>query len=565
MQVTIFKAYARHLSRGAAIAMVGGLAAGCSSDAVRFTDSFYTASVPSRTSAASVDQPYPGDVDTTATGSVGRGAANLIPGGRVAPSAGVGMAAAGMAQPAPPPVSYPARPQAAYRVNPYPGNASPAAFPPAPAPVRQAVTAPSVERQTLAAPAASRVDTMATGSTSARKVEPAAASRNAAAGTAPASRPAPERGDGRGWTASGGTQITLREGETVYNLSRRFGVPAREIMRVNGIADPRDVTAGQRIVIPTYVYSQKAPTSAPDANPQTAAAKSSRGTKYDVPANRVPVPQDAPRREVAVVREAPRPPAPRADAVTTGTPSRAEPGQAKATQAGNVHTVVAGDSLYAIARRNGVTVAALKAANNLRDGTIRVGQKLVMPSAGQPVRTASAKPAVDPIITGGAGPSVKSGSDLPTYTPPQRKDEKVIRQAEKVAAVAPATTGIGKLRWPVRGRIVSSFGANSGGKANDGIDIAVPAGTPVKAAENGVVIYAGSGLKEFGNTVLIRHDDGLVSVYGHNSSLTVSRGDKVRRGQEIAKAGNSGSANRPKLHFEIRKNSNPVNPVDFLE
>ena len=117
----------------------------------------------------------------------------------------------------------------------------------------------------------------------------------------------------------------------------------------------------------------------------------------------------------------------------------------------------------------------------------------------------------------------------------------------------------------MRGRIVSSFGANSGGKANDGIDIAVPAGTPVKAAENGVVIYAGSGLKEFGNTVLIRHDDGLVSVYGHNSSLTVSRGDKVRRGQEIAKAGNSGSANRPKLHFEIRKNSNPVNPVDFLE
>ena len=93
----------------------------------------------------------------------------------------------------------------------------------------------------------------------------------------------------------------------------------------------------------------------------------------------------------------------------------------------------------------------------------------------------------------------------------------------------------------------------------------MPTGTPIKAAENGVVIYAGDGLKEFGNTVLVRHEDGLVTVYGHAGEIKVQRGQKVRRGEDIALAGMSGSAETPKLHFEVRKDSAPVNPVGFLE
>ncbi|HEV7415716.1 MAG TPA: M23 family metallopeptidase, partial [Tianweitania sediminis] len=125
-------------------------------------------------------------------------------------------------------------------------------------------------------------------------------------------------------------------------------------------------------------------------------------------------------------------------------------------------------------------------------------------------------------------------------------------------------TGIGKMRWPVRGRVIANFG-KSGGKAGDGIDIAVPEGTPVKAAENGVVIYSGDGLKEFGNTVLVRHENGLVTVYGHASELKVKRGENVKRGQDIALSGMSGSTQSPKLHFEVRKNSAPVDPSTFLE
>lgn len=92
-----------------------------------------------------------------------------------------------------------------------------------------------------------------------------------------------------------------------------------------------------------------------------------------------------------------------------------------------------------------------------------------------------------------------------------------------------------------------------------------PEGSSVKAAENGVVIYAGDGLKEFGNTVLIRHENNIVTVYGHNSKILVQRGQKVRRGDEIAKSGMSGNASTPRVHFEVRKNSSPVNPIKYLE
>ncbi|TIV82365.1 MAG: efflux RND transporter periplasmic adaptor subunit [Mesorhizobium sp.] len=190
---------------------------------------------------------------------------------------------------------------------------------------------------------------------------------------------------------------------------------------------------------------------------------------------------------------------------------------------------------------------------------LKIGQTLKVPAGGT-ATVAAAKPVkVDPVTTATTQPAAKPTETLASYTPP-KKDAKVIQQAEDDDAVAPDATGIGKMRWPVRGRVISNFG---GGK--DGVDIAVPEGTPVKAAENGVVIYAGDGLKEFGNTVLVRHENGLVTVYGHASSIEVQRGQKVKRGQEIALSGMSGTTDSPKLHFEVRKNSAPVDPSGYLE
>ena len=131
--------------------------------------------------------------------------------------------------------------------------------------------------------------------------------------------------------------------------------------------------------------------------------------------------------------------------------------------------------------------------------------------------------------------------------------------------VADAPSADGKqFRWPVRGRIISGFGTKPNGEKNDGINLAVPAGTSVKAVEAGTVIYAGNELAGYGNLVLIRHADGWVSAYAHNQDLLIKRGDVVKRGQIIAHAGMTGSVTSPQVHFELRKGAKPVNPLDYL-
>jgi murein DD-endopeptidase MepM/ murein hydrolase activator NlpD len=156
---------------------------------------------------------------------------------------------------------------------------------------------------------------------------------------------------------------------------------------------------------------------------------------------------------------------------------------------------------------------------------------------------------------------------------PQQKVAKVEPESKKIdktpTASLPAATeskpavsdaANPEFRWPARGRIIQGF--KSGG--NDGINIAVPEGTSVKAAEGGTVAYAGSELKGYGNLVLIRHPNGFVSAYAHNGDIEVKRGDTVKRGQTIAKSGQSGNVASPQLHFELRKGSTPVDPTGYL-
>ena len=227
---------------------------------------------------------------------------------------------------------------------------------------------------------------------------------------------------------------------------------------------------------------------------------------------------------------------------------------------GGAYTVESGDTLSKVAKKTGVSVAALKAANGIEDGGLKIGQTLKVPSGDT---VAKVSPSIDKVQTASIEPASKKATDaVVTAAPVKKADSKVIEQAEASEEKAPSSTGIDRMRWPVRGKVISSYGKSAG---KSGIDIAVPEGTPVKAAENGVVIYAGDGLKDFGNTVLVRHDNGLVTVYGHASQLKVQRGQKVKRGEEIATSGMSGSADAPKLHFEVRKNSAPVDPSGYLE
>jgi murein DD-endopeptidase MepM/ murein hydrolase activator NlpD len=139
---------------------------------------------------------------------------------------------------------------------------------------------------------------------------------------------------------------------------------------------------------------------------------------------------------------------------------------------------------------------------------------------------------------------------------------------QKVAQAAPAAVaaaGATKLRWPVKGKVIANFGPRPDGTHNDGVNLSVPMGTEVHAAESGVVAYAGSELKGYGNLILVRHDNGWITAYAHTEEMLAKRGDKVKRGQVIAKAGKSGQVDQPQVHFELRQGSKPVDPTPFMD
>ena len=133
-----------------------------------------------------------------------------------------------------------------------------------------------------------------------------------------------------------------------------------------------------------------------------------------------------------------------------------------------------------------------------------------------------------------------------------------------MVAPEPAPRAGATFLWPANGKIISRFGSKPGGLHNDGINIEAPVGTSVVAAENGVVAYAGNELRGFGNLLLIRHADGWITAYAHNDKLLVKRGDSVKRGQVIARVGSTGNVSSPQLHFEIRKGTEPVDPLKYL-
>lgn len=207
-------------------------------------------------------------------------------------------------------------------------------------------------------------------------------------------------------------------------------------------------------------------------------------------------------------------------------------GQRIRLPAPRTHIVVAGDTVYSVSRHYNVDMTALVRANELSPPyTILVGQRLWLPAT-----------------AGDAAVTVKA--QAPT--------------GERRAPPPTPARASGRFLWPVQGKLVSGFGPQSGGLHNDGINIAVPRGVPVRAAENGVVAYSGDGLRGFGHLLLIRHADGWISAYGHNDALLVKRGDVVKRGQAIARAGSTGSVRSPQLHFELRKGTRAVDPRRYL-
>lgn len=303
-----------------------------------------------------------------------------------------------------------------------------------------------------------------------------------------------------GWSWDGGTAVTVQPGETVYSIARKHNVPADVILRANNLQNASMIQPGQRLVIP--------------------------------------------RRKAANAPQAPA-----------------------AQQNASLHTVGAGETIYSLSRRYKVTPQAIANANNLTLATqLRIGQQVRIPGGSNTVVNNVPQTPPPPVVQPQRRANVQTIQN--NEAPPAPETVGIVRpnvvpQLNPEAPRADNDKGPG-FRWPVRGRIISAFGRKPNGQQNDGINLSVPEGTPIHASEDGVVAYAGNELKGFGNLVLIRHADNWVTAYAHLGTIDVKKDQKVRRGDIIAKAGQTGGVTSPQLHFEIRKGSNPVDPEKHL-
>ena len=286
--------------------------------------------------------------------------------------------------------------------------------------------------------------------------------------------------------------IRVKKGETVFILSRRFGVPIQKIVNANDLHPPYRLRPGTSLIIP---------------KPRLYVTKS-------------------------------------------------------------------GDSLYKISRQFGANVYELARLNRLKPPfRIYVGQQLILPSSDLPELTVEHSTPTDFGVSSLRKKYLKSNSKVQSPKEKEVTLNKYLSNIKKNKSNTSNRQGIkipkiktsGRFNWPVRGRLSSIYGSKGKGLYNDGINIVAPKGASVRAAGKGVIAYAGNELRGFGNLLLIKHSGGWVTAYAHNEKLLVKRGDKVSRGQVIAKVGASGNVVLPQLHFEVRKGKRAINPLRHLK
>jgi murein DD-endopeptidase MepM/ murein hydrolase activator NlpD len=232
-----------------------------------------------------------------------------------------------------------------------------------------------------------------------------------------------------------------------------------------------------------------------------------------------------------------------------------------------------GDTLYGVSRLFGVDSTQVARMNDMgAPYVLRVGQVLRLPSVAKK-RTVLAQKSKKSM------PAQKVAAVQRSSLPASKPQETVVKDGVPVPKNKPssAPTHITKVKTktpkrssskflkPVNGRIISNYGAKKTGLHNDGVNIAAPRGTPVKAAENGVVVYAGNALKGSGNLILLRHDNQWMTAYAHLDSMQVRQGQTIKRGAQIGKVGSSGSVTVPQLHFEVRRGTSAMNPTKYIE
>ena len=330
--------------------------------------------------------------------------------------------------------------------------------------------------------------------------------------------------------SSHGGNVTVERGDTLYGIARRNGVTVNALMRANGLTSA-NIRPGQSLHLPGGSTDVAAPLNAAPSRSRTAA--------------RIPETSLADNRD------------------WRGT-----------------YEVQPGDSLYKIARSHDIRVADLQRSNAIENPRqLKPGMVLRVPGSESTIaasnaasnyeaRTESAPPRMIQSTTqptvinpGRRVAALNAGSMTDAAVPSPHETAKPVR----TVAITPGNVAVGKLRRPASGKLISGSGQRPDGTHNDGINIAAPQGADIHAVADGEVVYAGSELKGYGNLILLRHDNGWVTAYAHADRLSVRRGEKVRRGDVIAKVGNTGQVDTPQLHFELRQGSKPVDPLPYLD
>lgn len=328
-------------------------------------------------------------------------------------------------------------------------------------------------------------------------------------------------------------EIKVVAGDTLYKLARANDTTVEELAKLNNLSAPYNLSVGQtlRVAVKTESVVDK--------------------------------PLVVPPRKVAAAVPA---------HVKAAAPTKVAVKEVR---------VAAGDTLYSMSRKYSIPVNDLAVMNNLSAPfTLSVGQTLRVPDlavarqaspAGQATPAGQAAIAKDATKADSVAPvkvvakaSTKADAPVAAQAQPAAEKPKISSDPKKKLPKIGARSS-SKFAWPVRGRVLSHYGAKGNGLFNDGINIAAARGTSVKAAENGAVAYAGNEVKGMGNLVIVQHAGGWMTVYAHMDTMSVRRGASVKVGQKIGTVGATGKVDEPQLHFEIRKGTKAYNPESYLK
>ena len=330
-----------------------------------------------------------------------------------------------------------------------------------------------------------------------------------------------------------GEVVVVERGDTLYALARRSNTTVADLAKLNDLKEPYTLSIGQKLKLRAAKPVEK------------------------------PIPNVISEEKVKEIKAEKT-----KDVVVKET---IKPTSTKRVDLQEI-TVAKGDTLYSLSRKYEIPVNDLAVMNKLSAPfTLFVGQKLKVPKLSN-VQTKAAV-VVKKSVTQKTDKKITPAKTTSAKPKPEKQPDTKVKETQKTKTKTESKNNSQKIvarssskfSWPVRGTILSGYGPKNGGLVNDGINISAPLNTVVKAAENGIVAYAGNEVKGMGNLIIIQHSDGWMTVYAHLNSMDVRRGARVSVGQPIGKIGKTGKVDKPQLHFEIRKGTKSYNPTNYLK